>query len=92
MTGDRADHRAILEPDGSVLLLGGEHDPANGPDVILTSVERFAPATETFAPAQALLVARDDHRIARLLDGRLLVTGGEDAASVSIADAEIYPK
>ena len=92
MTGDRADHRAIAEADGSVLLLGGEHDPASGPDVILTSVERFDPASESFAPAQALLVPRDDHRIARLIDGRLLVTGGENAASESIADAEIYPR
>jgi len=35
-------------------------------------------------------VGRDDHRVVRLRDGRLLVTGGEDAWSLSIRDAEAY--
>jgi hypothetical protein len=79
MNDRRADHQAVRLDDGTVLLLGGEDDPASGPDVILTGVDRFVPATESFAPKAALEVARDDHRVALLLDGRILVTGGEDA-------------
>jgi len=90
MSDRRADHQAVRLIDGSVLLFGGEDDPAGGPDVILSSVDRFDPATESFEPGAALLVPRDDHRVARLLDGRILVTGGEDATSTSIRDAEIY--
>ena len=88
----RADHQAVLTPDGSVLLLGGEDDPGSGLDVILTSVDRFDPVSESFTPVTPLLVPRDDHRVVRLLDGRLLVTGGEDATSTSIRDTEIYPR
>ena len=89
--GDRrADHSAVRWRDGSVLLLGGEDDPGGGLDVILDSVDRFDPDTESFATSTALLVPRDDHRVARLRDGRILVTGGEDATSTSIRDTEIY--
>ena len=90
MADPRADHQSVLLRDGSVLLLGGEDDPAGGPDVILTSVDRFDPTTELFAPAPALVVPRDDHRVAPLLDGRILVTGGEDVTSTSIRDVELY--
>ena len=90
MANRRADHRALRLRDGGVLLLGGEDDPGGGPDVILDSVDRFDPGTETFDPGTALLVPRDDHRIARLLDGRILVTGGEDETSMSIPDTEFY--
>jgi hypothetical protein len=90
MSDRRADHQAVRWLDGSVLLLGGEDDPGGGPDVILDSVDRFDPTTETFVPGTALLVPRDDHRVARLLDGRILITGGEDATSTSIRDTEIH--
>jgi len=88
MSDHRADHVAMRLPDGSVLVLGGEDDPGGGTDVILDSTDRFDPATETFAPDAALLLPRDDHRVAHLLDGRILITGGEDATSTSIRDAE----
>ncbi len=92
MGSRRADHQAVLTPNGSVLLLGGEDDLGGGLDVILTTVDRFDPDSESFTTMTALQIPRDDHRVARLLDGRLLVTGGEDGSSTSIRDAEIYPK
>ena len=73
-----------------MLLLGGERDPGTDDDEILTAVETFDPAAESFAPFPPLAVPRDDHRAARLPSGRILVTGGEDAASLSIPDAELY--
>ena len=90
MGSRRADHAALRLPSGDVLLLGGEDDPAGGADTILDTVESFDPATETFLAMPPLAVPRDDHRIARLADGTILVTGGEDAASESIAAVELY--
>jgi len=90
MADRRADHVALREPDGSVLLIGGEDDPAGGPDVILTSVDRFDPTTEAFLPLSPLSVPRDDHRVVRLRDSRILVTGGEDETSTSIRATEYY--
>jgi hypothetical protein len=91
-TGDRrADHQALRHPSGAVLIVGGEDDPGDGSgDVILDSVDLFDPATETFVPLPSLGTRRDDHRIVRLRDGRVLVTGGEDASSRAIRDAEVY--
>jgi hypothetical protein len=86
----RADHEAVPLPSGEVLLLGGEDDPASGPDVILDAVECFDPATETFRLLPPLAVPRDDHRAVRLRSGLVLVTGGEYEASLSIPAVEAY--
>jgi hypothetical protein len=91
MGADRADHQVLRLPSGQVLVFGGEDDPGTGaPDAILATVDLFDPATESFTAMPDLIVPRDDHRIVRLLDGRVLVTGGEDAASLSIRDVEAY--
>ena len=58
--------------------------------MILATVEFFDPPTETFVAMPPLAVPRDDHRVARLRDGGILVTGGENAAAESIAAVEIY--
>jgi hypothetical protein len=91
MADARSDHQALRLPDGSVLIFGGECDPGTNQDAILDSVDRFDPADESFHAWPALLVPRDDSRIAMLLDGRILVTGGEDVKTHSIPDAELYP-
>ena len=92
MASRRADHQAVLLPSGQVLLLGGEDDPGDGSgDVILQTVDVFEPVAETFTALGPLAVGRDDHRAIRLLDGRVLVTGGENtASSASIDDVEAY--
>jgi len=93
MSTSRADHISILLPDGTVLILGGELDPASGPDIILTSVDLFDPATAVFRPLPDLEVGHDDHRAVLLTDGRVLVTGGEDkdAKAIDSVEAVITP-
>ena len=86
----RSDHTAHLLRNGHVLLLGGELDPGNGQDEILTSVDDFDPTEETVTARPDMIVGRDDHRSLLLPDGRVLVTGGEDASSMGIEVAEIY--
>jgi hypothetical protein len=86
----RSDHVAILLPGGEVLLLGGERDPGDDHDEILRAADLFRPGTETFGSLPPLAVGRDDHRVVRLRSGRILVTGGEDAGSLSIPEAELY--
>ncbi len=90
MSTSRADHISILLPDGTVLILGGELDPASGPDIILTSVDLLDPATATFRPLPDLEVGHDDHRAVLLTDGRVLVTGGEDEDAKAIPETEAY--
>ncbi len=88
MSTIRSDHVSLLLPDGKVLILGGELDRPPQPDVILKAVDLFDPATETFKTLPDLAVGRDDHRAVLLEDGRVLVTGGEDAKAKAIPDAE----
>ena len=88
MASRRADHQAVRLPSGQVLVLGGEDDPGDGSgDVILQTVDVFEPGSETFTALPPLAVGRDDHRAIRLLDGRVLVTGGENATSTASIDA-----
>ncbi len=88
MASRRADHQAVLLPSGQVLILGGEDDPGDGSgDVILSTVDVFEPGAETFTALPPLGVGRDDHRAIRLLDGRVLVTGGENTTSTASIDA-----
>jgi hypothetical protein len=86
----RSDHLAVALPDGRVLLIGGESDPGGNDDAILGSVDVFDPATDRIAPGPDLAVPRDDSRAVLLLDGTVLVTGGEDESSLAIPDAERY--
>lgn len=69
----RGNHQARTMPDGSVWIIGGEDLDANP----LTSVLRFDPATNLFAPFTSLATARSLFALDRLADGRLLAVGGD---------------
>jgi hypothetical protein len=74
LTDARRGHTATVLADGSVLIAGGE---ASGG--IVTSVERFVPATRTFTREEAsFVVGRAHHTASVLPDGRHLVTSGSD--------------
>ena len=82
----RIAQHATLLADGTVLVAGGD-----APLAAISSVEVFNPTAKSFnSKSQFLKVARTDHAWAKLADGRLLLTGGEDFALNVLASAEIY--
>ncbi|WP_437304005.1 Kelch repeat-containing protein [Sorangium sp. So ce388] len=85
----RQRHSATLLPDGRVLVAGGADGyPSERPEHHLASAEVYDPATDTWTPVASMRWARMWHTATLLLDGRVLVAGGWDAASGKTA--EIY--
>ena len=60
---------------------------ATGPSAWLTSAELYDPSTGRFSPTGAMGTARADATATMLLDGRVLVAGGDSAVGAS---AELY--
>jgi hypothetical protein len=90
MTVPRNRPTATLLTDGTVLVTGGMM-LKDGKEVTLSSTERFDPKTNTFTPSGQMSIGRFDHAAIRLLDGRVLVLGGQtpDWSSV-LASAEVF--
>lgn len=84
----RARHTATLLASGNVVAIGGASTGA---------IEEFTPNAATpslgawaTAPVATLATPRRRHAAVRLLDGRVLVAGGEDAFGVALASCELY--
>ena len=94
LTSPRTEHTATLLEDGTVLLVGGADQ--NG--VVLASAEIFDPHKLTFTPtAGTLSIARRYHTATLIqcgkncdFDGDVLIAGGFDNATQTIAVAELY--
>lgn len=85
-------HSAAKLPDGSVLVVGGFVDPYNPvpPDGASTVAEVYRPGIG-FSLTGGMAVPRTYFQATALADGRVLVTGGDDAYSGPVTDtAEIY--
>lgn len=67
-------HTATLLGDGSVLVVGGF-----GFNFVHRYAERYLPDQNVWQNAGSLTVARMAHAAARMLDGRVLITGGYDS-------------
>ncbi len=78
--GHRAFHTATLLDDGRVLIVGGKTRVGAGegtnPEVYL-----FDPNTMSFSMIGTLPKGRAWHRAVKLLDGSVLIVGGEDYAT-----------
>jgi len=70
---------------GKVVVVGGL-----GAGGRLASAEVYNPAAGTWSAAGSLATARSGHTATLLSTGRILVTGGTDAAGQPLASAEVY--
>jgi hypothetical protein len=84
----RYHHTALLLPDGKVLVAGGS--PSESEGGALASAELYDPATNTWSFTGGLNVARRDHSMTWLPNGKVLVAGGIDAADGFLSSAELY--
>jgi hypothetical protein len=74
-------------PNGKILVSNGSD--ANGP---IQALEIYDPATGTFTPAGNELVARDNNRVNRLVNGKIILDAGQktSVATDVINSAELY--
>jgi hypothetical protein len=87
MTRRRERHTATLLTDGRVLVAGGEErDPAGALISTSATAELYDPPANVFAPIAAMSTGRANHTATLLIDGRVLITGGEAAGSAEIFD------
>ncbi len=78
---------ATLLPNSKVLLTGGRDNSAH-----LDTAELYDPGSGTFSPAGTMISARINHTTILLLNGKVLIAGGEylDGAWHNLATAELY--
>jgi hypothetical protein len=93
MATSRANHKAILLNDGTVLVVGGVTVyaclPRNTCTTYLAAAELFLPANGSFTPTGDMTTPRAYHTATILKNGTVLVTGG-DKGSGALATAELY--
>ena len=99
MTTRRISHTASLLDDGTVLIAGGDFIESNSrPPAFKTqsSAELYDPDTGTFRPTGSMMTPRSRHTATLLMDGRVLVAGGDvenptdERAPLALATAELY--
>ena len=87
MTTTRAEHRAVLLPNGKVLIVGGSSGPSAPP---LLTAELFDPASQTFTLSAGLTGTSRSSFRAIWVPGisKVLILGGNNG--VDLASAELY--
>jgi hypothetical protein len=88
MVTARFGHSAVLLTDGRLLVAGGTTATPTGLGAVATA-ELYQPSTAQWTATGALATARTNHSATRLLDGRVLVAGG-DAGAGGLTTAELY--
>jgi hypothetical protein len=89
----RENATATLLPDGRVLIVGGDQGDTADNQVILKSAELYDPATGSFSSTGSMNVARSHFTATLLLDGRVLIAGGDNSGLTPTnmwASAELY--
>lgn len=77
----RVGHTATVLPDGRVVVSGGETLAADGQRDMTPAVEIFDPASGSWAETGSLSIGRTGHTANLLPDGRILIAGGQTAAT-----------
>ena len=80
---------ATLLANGSVLVTGSWFDQTGQP-TYRPSAEIYDPRTGEFRVAGSMSVARTDATATLLLNGKVLVAGGDDLSGFPIGSAELY--
>src|SRR3989442_5810705 len=81
LTTARTEHTATLLPQTETLLIAGQDNLG-----LLFSTEMFNPGTQTFrALSPNVQVLRSGHTATGLLDGRVLITGGQSSGALGCA-------
>jgi len=76
--------------DGRVLLVGGDSAEWNFDGPYIASAELYDPTAGSFRLTGAMATGRNLHTATLLLDGRVLIAGGDGRGTVSLASAELY--
>ena len=89
--GAREFHAAVLLRDGCVLVVGGAAGAVDASEILATA-EIYDPSTGEWATVAAMHTARRSFTATRLLDGRVLIAGGDrgPGRDPAIASAELY--
>ncbi|MFE8604277.1 Kelch repeat-containing protein [Archangium violaceum] len=87
MSSPRFRHTATVLDNGQVLVAGGYASGGGSPP--LGSSEMFDPVTHTWSVVTSMVTARTQHSATLLMDGRVLVAGGE-SRNGSLASAEVF--
>lgn len=92
MLAPRVGHTMTTLLDGRILIAGGwDGDLKTSPLNYQASTELFDPIARTFTATGSMNTTRINHAAARLLDGRVLITGGTAGTILGdTATAEIY--
>jgi hypothetical protein len=84
----RQGHTATLLNSGTVLIAGGRSN-CGGLACILLNSELYDPASGTFTATGSMTSAREADTATLLNNGKVLIAGGDDGATV-LASAELY--
>jgi WD40 repeat protein len=84
MVQGREGHCAVLLPNGTILIAGGETSTS-----ALKTAEIFDPLTDTFSPIEEMTSARWAFTATLLQNGKVLIAGGYDNTNAQ-ANAELF--
>jgi N-acetylneuraminic acid mutarotase len=89
MAAGRASYAAAVLSDGTVLVVGG-CSCGSGDLIVVASAEVFGPDAGSWTATGGLHEGRFLHSATLLVDGRVLVTGGERSGFGATSSAEVY--
>jgi hypothetical protein len=85
----RKAHAAAALNDGRVIIAGGSGLDSSSNAVALTSTDIYDPVANSFSAGPSLNTARFAHTATTLIDGTVLLAGGNDGTN-DLASTEIY--